>query len=268
MGQMPGAMSAAGSVRCQRAFKPGIEDHSLTAFDGRIRKSRYIKKGCPRWVPISLPFGTGLTSLLRSWRLFGLLALLISIVNGFVLATIDLTSRRGAEQIVVLSVRYALPLFFIVFTASSLATLWPTRLTRWLLLHRRYLGLSFAFAMGWHFSFVAYYLITFRPQLSPRGVEADVVGLAFLVAMTLTSFRPVARHLSRTNWRRLHKGGIYAIWLLILYIYQGGARSQGDSYHLTLVALLAGAWLLRMLAWMRVRRSRQSVTRVVPASGS
>jgi hypothetical protein len=186
-----------------------------------------------------------------SWRLFALLALVVSAANCLGLVFTDLSSRGGAESIVLYSVRCALPLFFLVFTTSSLATLWPGPGTRWLLANRRYFGLAFAFAMAWHLSFVAHFLITFRPQLSARAIEADVVGLLFLVAMTLTSFRPIARHITITNWRRLHKTGIYAIWLLLLYIYQGGARSDRDLYHFALLAGLTGAWLLRVYAWTR-----------------
>jgi methionine sulfoxide reductase heme-binding subunit len=163
----------------------------------------------------------------------------------------DLGSRHDTEFIVLYSVRCALPLFFVVFTASSLATLLPGSYTRWLLANRRYLGLAFAFAMAWHLSFVAYFLIRFRPQLNARAIEADVVGLVFLVAMTLTSFRPFARHLTLGNWRRLHKTGIYSIWLLVLYIYQGSARSERDLYHFAMLGALVAIWFLRIFAWAR-----------------
>ena len=103
--------------------------------------------------------------------------------------------------------------------------------------------------MAWHLGFVAHYLITFRPHLSARVIEADVAGLVFLIAMTLTSFRPVARYLTLGGWRRLHKTGIYTIWLLLLYIYQGGARSERDLYHFAILGALLGAWLLRVIAW-------------------
>jgi methionine sulfoxide reductase heme-binding subunit len=186
---------------------------------------------------------------LRSWSLFGLLAIVVSAANCVGLAFSDLNSRRGAESVVLYSVRCALPLFFLAFTASSLATLWPGPPTRWLLANRRYIGLAFAFAMAWHLTFVAHFLVAFRPHLSARVIEADVVGFVFLVAMTLTSFRPVARHLSVGNWRRLHKTGIYAIWLLLLYIYQGSARSERDLYHFAVLGVLVGAWLLRVIAW-------------------
>jgi methionine sulfoxide reductase heme-binding subunit len=178
-----------------------------------------------------------------------LLAIVVSAANCVGLAFLDLSSRRGAESIVLYSVRCALPLFFLAFTASSLATLWPGPRTRWLLANRRYIGVAFAFAMAWHLTFVAHFFVAFRPHLNARAIEADVVGFVFLFAMTLTSFRTFARHLSVGSWRRLHKAGIYTIWLLLLYIYQGGARSERDLYHIAMLGVLVGAWLLRVIAW-------------------
>jgi len=191
---------------------------------------------------------------LNSWRLFWLLALAVSVAICVGLPGVDFHTARGTEPIVLRSVRCALPLFLTAFTASSLAILWPHPFTRWLLANRRYIGLAFAVGMAWHLCFVAYFLATFGNHLNLRAESADVVGLIFLIAMTVTSFRPVARVLSPRQWRLLHKVGIYAIWLLVLYIYQGGARSEHDPRHVLGVVVLIGAWLLRVWAALRQRR--------------
>jgi sulfoxide reductase heme-binding subunit YedZ len=187
----------------------------------------------------------------QSWRLFWLLALAISVAIIPGLPAMDLHSAHGMERIIVRSVRCALPLFLVAFTASSLVTLWPSPTTRWLLSNRRYIGLAFAFGMAWHLTFVAYTFLTFGSQLNARALAADVIGLLFLLAMTVTSFRRVARHLSAANWRRLHNTGAYAIWLLAVYIYQGGARSDRDLFHVAALGVLLAAWALRVAAWAR-----------------
>jgi len=191
--------------------------------------------------------------LVESWRLFWLLALLESVAISLGLPSTDFHSGHGLEHIILRSVRCALPLFVLAFTASSLAILWPSRTTRWLLANRRYIGLAFAFAMAWHLSFVAYSIILFGNQLNARATAADLVGLAFLVLLTLTSFRWGARRLSRANWRRLHKTGVYAIWFLATYIYLGNVRGGGDLLHDTGLSLLLAAWLLRVAAWIKQR---------------
>jgi len=195
--------------------------------------------------------------LLQSWRLFWALALAISVAICLGLPATDFHTAAGTEGIVLRSVRCALPFFLIAFTASSLATLWPGSFTRWLLANRRYFGLAFAFGMAWHLSFVAYYLIRFRIHFNSRALTADFVGLAFLLALTLTSFRPISRHLTSTNWRRLHKLGVYMIWLLAVYIYQGGARSERDFLHFGALAVLIACWGLRVAAWTKKRLARR-----------
>lgn len=193
---------------------------------------------------------------IESWRLFWLLALLLSLANGLWLPFADFHSARGTAPMILRSVRYALPLFLLAFSASSLARLWPSRLTRWLLRNRRFVGLGFAFGMVWHLSFVGYSIFLFglfESGLTPRGLALDLTGLTFLILMTLTSFRWSARHLSSANWRRLHKTGIYVIWFVATYIY---LRHAGDALHIVAFALLTGAWLLRVTAWVKWRRRR------------
>ncbi|HUJ52613.1 MAG TPA: hypothetical protein VLX08_03595 [Steroidobacteraceae bacterium] len=194
---------------------------------------------------------------LESWRLFWLLAAALSIANCLGLPAVDFASAHGVEPAIVLSVRCALPFFLVAFTASSLAALWRTRFTRWLLANRRYVGLAFAFGMGWHFAFVGYSIVSFGKPFGNALIAMDVTGLAFLLALTLTSFRWCARHLTRANWSRLHKAGVYYIWLVFFYIYSAGGRFPHDVEHVAAVAVLLGAVGLRAAAWMRARHGRR-----------
>jgi hypothetical protein len=195
---------------------------------------------------------------LQGWSLFWVMAFAISVAISLGLPQTDFHTARGTEGIVLRSVRCALPFFLVAFTASSLATLWPGSFTRWLLANRRYFGLAFAFGMAWHLSFVSYYLLRFHIHFNSRALTADYVGLTFLVALTLTSFRPVSRHLSAATWRHLHKLGVYMIWLLAVYIYQGGARSDRDLLHIGGLLVLLGCFALRVAAWMKKRLGRRS----------
>ena len=194
---------------------------------------------------------------LRSWSLFWVLALAASTATLLGLSHTDFHSARGMAPIVHRSVRCALPLFVLAFTASSLAILWPSTLTRWMLANRRYIGLSFAFAMALHFGFVAYFIWSFGNPLNFRATLMDVVGFSFLLMMTLTSFRWGARYLSRANWRRLHKTGVYAIWLVAILIYFHGVRVDAGLPYRVFLGVLLVAWLLRVAAWGRQRFSKQ-----------
>jgi methionine sulfoxide reductase heme-binding subunit len=199
---------------------------------------------------------------LESWRLFWTLAVLLSALNCLALPFADLHTARGTEFIILYAVRCALPLFVVAFTASSVAALWPSPATRWLLSNRRYMGLAFAFGMAWHLAFVAYFLSAFGDHLNATVLTLDLIGLGFLTAMTLTSFRWLSRHLRPRHWRYLHKTGIYAIWLLAVYIYQGGARHDRDLLHVSVFAALLAAGLLRLVAWVREHLLRRNRTRL------
>jgi methionine sulfoxide reductase heme-binding subunit len=186
---------------------------------------------------------------MNSWRLFLLLASATTVADCCGLPFADFRSAHGMEFIIKHSVRCALPSFLVAFTASSFATLWPSPLTRWLLSNRRYFGLAFAYGMAIHLAFVSYSVLSFGNGLNSFVTALDLTGAGFLLAMTLTSFRWISRHLSLANWRRLHKVGAYAIWLLATYIYVSDVRYDRDLVHALIVSVFLAAWILRVAAW-------------------
>ena len=207
----------------------------------------------------------GMGKTINGWRLFWALALATSVADSLGLPGTDFHTANGVEVIILRTVRCALPWFLVAFTASSLVTLWPSRITRWVRANRRYFGLAFAFGMGWHLTFVGYSILLFGNRLNAKATALDVIGLAFLLLLTLTSFRPLARRLSPTNWRRLHKTGVYVIWLLATEIYLGIARHGGDALHDAILMLLVAAWLLRVAAWLKKRLPRRGAATSVLA---
>ena len=186
---------------------------------------------------------------MNSWRLFWLLAAATTAADVLGLPFADFRSPQGMEFIIKHSVRCALPLFLLAFTASSFATLWPRPLSRRLLSNRRYVGLAFAYGMALHFAFVGYSVLSFGNQLNSTVTTFDLTAAGFLLAMTLTSFRWLARRLSPTDWKRLHKAGAYAIWLLATYIYVSDVRYERDAVHALVASVFLAAWMLRVAAW-------------------
>jgi methionine sulfoxide reductase heme-binding subunit len=186
---------------------------------------------------------------INSWRLFSLMALATTAATCLGLPFADFRSAHGMEFIIKHSVRCALPSFLLAFTASSVATLWPGPLSRWLLSNRRYFGLAFAYGMALHLAFVGYSVLSFGNGLNSTVTALDLTGGGFLLAMTLTSFRWAARRLGPANWRRLHKAGAYAIWLLATYIYVSDVRYERDVAHTLVAGVFLAAWVLRVAAW-------------------
>ena len=81
------------------------------------------------WLTIDCRLRT-MTPRLNSWSLFWVLALAASVFNLLGLPDADLHSGSGMSPVILRSVHCALPLFLLAFTASSLATLWPSAGTR------------------------------------------------------------------------------------------------------------------------------------------
>lgn len=204
----------------------------------------------------------------ESWRLFWMLALTVSTAICLGLPFADFHTWRGTEFIILHAVLCALPFFVVAFTASSLATLWPSRRTRWLLSNRRYFGLAFAFGMAWHLTFVIYATLAFGNRVSPRDLTIDFVAVSFLLAMTLTSFRRFACRLSLANWRRLHKTGVYTICFAVTFFYLDDIRSHWNPLYFGMACLLLAAWGLRIVAWRRKRKRTRQTELEVPAARS
>jgi DMSO/TMAO reductase YedYZ heme-binding membrane subunit len=75
----------------------------------------------------------------------------------------------------------------------------------------------------------------------------------FLLLLTLTSSQWAVHRLGPRNWRRLHKTGVYVIWLLTTDIYLYSVKGGGDRTHYAVLAVLFGAWVLRVAAWAKQR---------------
>jgi len=195
-----------------------------------------------------------MTKTLASWRLFWLLALTVSVAICLGLPFADFHTWSGTEFIILYAVFCALPFFLVAFTASSFATLWPNRRTRWLLSNRRYFGLAFALGMAWHLSFVIYATISFGNRVGPRDLTLDFITVFFLIAMSLTSFRYFSHRMTLSNWRRLHKAGVYTICIVVAFFYLDDIRTHWNPLYFGMACLLLAGWVVRVIAWTRKRK--------------
>ena len=214
---------------------------------------------------------TDLNELLKSkiingWKLWWLITIPISAVMLIAMVRVDLTSAKGVSSMIQLSVRHAVPLLFVAFATSSVQVLFPGAFSRWLLRNRKFIGLSFAAAMGWQLTFILW-LVTVHSEyyVSEVYVLSDVVegvsSYALLIAMVLTSFKFGRSRLTPKQWKLLHTIGIYWLWCYAwiaywyaLFVYESPALFIDYVYY------WGGflAWGLRLAAWSK-KRSKQSV---------
>ncbi len=198
------------------------------------------------------------------WRL----PLVYLVLVGGASAGIVSTREPGPEEVraVIRATAFtsALP-FLLLFTASSLHRLWPSATTRWLMANRRYLGLSVAASHFWHLlAIIAFVQLYLSEPLETVTLVFGGAGFVFLGLMAATSTDAAQRALGRW-WDRLHKTGVYVVWLDFIFTYMGPvihfftpegpeAVSWLSPFHVIMTLSFALAWTLRLVAFAGVRR--------------
>ena len=193
---------------------------------------------------------------LNGWLLFGLLAIFINSFMIMKLLTLDLALPQVISEMIQYSVRWAVPFIFLVTATSPLFSLFPNEGTRWLRRNRRYVGLSFAVAMAWQGAFIFivssvysehYYAEIYLLRDELEGSS----GYIFLVAMTVTSFGFLRRHLTPHQWTFLHRAGVYFLWAYPFSVYWWNVfyyQTQG-WWDISFYCLGFLAFALRIFAW-------------------
>jgi sulfoxide reductase heme-binding subunit YedZ len=159
-------------------------------------------------------------------------------------AVLDAYGWSGEEAVrgvVRATARSSLGLFLAAFLASTLARRWPGPLSRWLLVNRRGVGLSFAVSHLFH-GLALIVLGVWFPAFSTRvGMTTRVVGgLGFAVVAVLaaTSNDWSVRTLGARRWALLHRVGVHYLWAVFFLTYLGSNR--------VLAAVLGAALVLRL----------------------
>jgi DMSO/TMAO reductase YedYZ heme-binding membrane subunit len=198
------------------------------------------------------------------WRL----PLVYLVLVGGASAGIVSTREPGPEEVraVIRATAFtsALP-FLLLFTASSLHRLWPSATTRWLMANRRYLGLSVAASHLWHlFAIIAFVTLYLTEPLPRVTLVFGGAGFVFLALMAATSTDAAQRALGRW-WDRLHKTGVYVVWLDFIFTYMGPvihffsaegpeAVSWLSPFHTVMTLVFAAAWTLRLVTFGNAHR--------------
>jgi methionine sulfoxide reductase heme-binding subunit len=151
------------------------------------------------------------------WKLFGVLSVIVTLIAAaaFALAPGPVQSLQYEVQA---TARTSFFLFLAAFTASSLAKLSPSALTKALVRERRFIGLSFAFSHLLHAAALIVYVKTapeaFWVGRTPATNVPGSIGYVMILLLTITSFNAPARLIGPTNWKRLHRTGVWLIAII------------------------------------------------------
>lgn len=157
-------------------------------------------------------------------------------------------NEEGLRMLIVWSARIGLVFFCLAFGARPIHLLLKNSLSFWLMMNRRYLGVSFAIIHLIHFSFLGVLQYFFYPVFTERSFLSFIPGgiaYVFVVLLLITSFDRYAKQLSRANWKKLHLFGGCWIWLIFTVRYTQGAIA-GEFWGIPFLILLLGIMILRI----------------------
>ncbi len=198
---------------------------------------------------------------INGWRLFWLVAIVMSIVIVVEMLGTDLSSAPGVSSMISFSVRFAVPVIFLVVAISSVQILFPGPFPLWMLRNRKYIGMCFAVAMAWQGLFIFVLSNFFRDYyfedvyLLRDEIEGSI-GYIFLPFMVVTSFDFGRKYLNLQQWQLLHKSAIYFLWAYPFSVYWWNtAHYYGTPEPIDYVYYLGGflAFALRIAAWGKMR---------------
>lgn len=200
--------------------------------------------------------------LVNGWSLFWLVSLPVSLLVIREALAVDMTAGEGVSHMIAYSVRFAIPLIFVVTAASAMQQLFPGPFTTWWLRNRKFLGLAFAVAMAWQGLFIFIMSNWFRDYYYAdiyllRDELEGSVGYLFLAAMVATSFHAGRKRLTPQQWKVLHTAGIYFLWAYPFSVYWWNLSYYDNPQVLDHVLYWAGflAVAVRIAAWGRRRRA-------------
>jgi DMSO/TMAO reductase YedYZ heme-binding membrane subunit len=173
-------------------------------------------------------------------------------LTALVLGTGEEALRSGLRT----TARLGAVVFSVVFAASALNTLFRAAWSKWLLRHRRHLGLGFGVIHLGHGVLIillaVLHPVSFWATTDAVGLIGGSVGYVFVVLMMLTSSTGAVRLLGHRRWLALHKTGMYVLWGIFVFSY--APRAVMAPAYIPLVALLLAPFALRIAASARRRR--------------
>jgi hypothetical protein len=181
---------------------------------------------------------------LQGWNIVAYSALIIGMLLALILITqgINEQSMRIAIRA---TARTSCILFLLAFIASALRRIWSTKLSQWMRLNRRYLGLSFAVSHGFHaLAIIGLAIVT--PHDAVYNNHGGNLGYLFIIAMTATSFSSTASWVGERSWQILHTVGMYYLWLAFIYTF-AQKLTESTLVYLPFVILLIAAMILRLI---------------------
>jgi hypothetical protein len=161
--------------------------------------------------------------------------------------------ESGVRAGVRATARSSLLLFLPAFVASSLRRLWVSPISAWMLRNRRQIGVSFAVSHALHGALILWLALgwpkSFWSNTSLVTIVLGGIGFAFVAALAATSSDRAVAWLGRQRWKRLHRTGVWYLWIVFFASYVPPAFGQPSR--IPYAAAIVGALGLRVAAHLK-----------------
>ena len=118
---------------------------------------------------------------------------------------------------VTFTMRYCTVIFSLAYMARGLHVIFNVGLTRFLLANRKLIGIAFAYSFIFHLCQLAFLHKTI--EMSPVMYGIQLIPIAFINLMGLTSIPIVERNMSKRLWKIIHQWGSVTIWIALFKNY-------------------------------------------------
>lgn len=147
-----------------------------------------------------------------------------------------------------ISARISFIFFSLAFAASAIQYQIKNELSFWLLMNRKYLGITFGIIFMIHLVFLGILQLRFQPVFElakPSSLIGGGIASIFSFVMLITSFDPIKNKLSPKLWKGIHTIGAY--WIAVVFLTTYLKRVNNEWEYLPLFVLLVLAFILRIL---------------------
>lgn len=150
------------------------------------------------------------------------------------------------------SARISFITFCLAFGANGVHQFFKNSLSFWLLMNRKYLGISFAISHYIHLLFLGLLQVSFHPVFTKAehlALLAGGIAYLFMTLMLLTSFDYWSSKLSRKQWKYLHTIGGY--WIGGVFFSSYLKRALTEPWYWLFVVILGLILILRLRHLLR-----------------
>jgi methionine sulfoxide reductase heme-binding subunit len=183
-----------------------------------------------------------------AWQIVNLIVICALILFLMFLWTAGFT-EEGIRLIIRWSAKISVSSFCIAFVASGFHRWIQNSFSFWVLMNRKYFGISFAILHLIHLAALGVLQYYFHPVFERAATTSLLAGgmaYLFLILMLLTSFKRFSKLLSKKQWILLHTIGGYWIWGIFFSSYIKGVM-RAEYWDLPFLILLISVFSIRLL---------------------